>query len=202
MIERKPLSDPKFTLHSLETLQRYFPTEGSCADKFTFHRLKGYMTAVASAPVTVPFAQWWGALKAFPELNIESDQAENELLPLMMTLMDKTLESVVAQQVSPPEPVDLSHFDYGTSPVEQWCQGFVDGLKLSEDDWFAMEDAKDNLELSFGVVALLASRENMKRKVDTEQFDERINGAQQLLPQVVKGLYLVGKAKKGPSTVQ
>jgi len=191
------LSDPKFTLHALKTLQIYFPTEGSCTDKLSFHRLKGYLTALACAPISVPFAQWWEALKALPELSFESEEAENELLPLMMTLMDKTLESVVAGRAAPPEPVELSQFDYGTSPIEQWCQGFMDGLKLSEEAWFSVDDEheKENLELSFGVVAMLATRENMKRKVDAKQFDERMNSAQQLLPQVIQGLYQAGKAK-------
>ncbi len=194
-MENHPLSAPKFSLKSLDTLQRYFPTEGSCIDKISFYRLKGYLTALACAPSTVLFSDWWDALKALPDLTLESEQDENELLPLMMTLMDKTLESVVAGQAEPPEPVDLSNYDYGSSPVEQWCQGFMEGLRLSEEEWFSIkeDDARKRLELSFGVVALLASRENMKRKVDAEQFDERINRAQQMLPQVVGELYKLGK---------
>ena len=190
------MSDPKFTRHALETLQIYFPTEGSCTDRLSFHRLKGYMTALACAPVSVPFSQWWEALKALPELNIESAEAENELLPLMMTLMDKTLESVVSGRMVPPEPVELSQFDYGSSPIEQWCQGFMDGLKLSEEAWFSVDDEKEreNLELSFGVVAMLATRENMRSKVDAAQFEERMRVAQQMLPQVIGHLYKVGKS--------
>lgn len=189
-----PLSDPKFTLQALKTLQIYFPTEGSCIDSFSFHRLKGYLTALACAPTSIPFTQWWQALKAQPELNIESEQAENELLPLMMTLMDKTLESVAAGRAVPPEPVELSQFDYGTSSIEHWCQGFMDGLKLSEDAWFSVDDkqALEELELSFGVVAMLATREKMRSKVDAEKFDERMQAAQQMLPQVIGHLYKAG----------
>ncbi len=192
------MSAPKFSLKVLETLQRYFPTEGSCTDRVSFHRLKGYLTALACAPVSVPFAEWWGALKALPELDIESEQAENELLPLMMTLMDKTLESVVAGKVATPEPVELGNYDFGASPIEQWCRGFMDGLKLSEEAWFSIDDEKEreNLELSFGVVAMLATREDIRRKVDTAQFEERMNSAQQMLPQVVERLYKMGKAHR------
>lgn len=190
------MSGPKFNLHSLETLEKYFPAQNCDVDKLSFHRLKGFLTALSCAPETVPFADWWGALKALPELNIESDEAENELLPLVMTLMDKTLESVVSEQVAPPEPVELDNYDYGTSPIEQWSMGFMGGLELSEDKWFATEDEKEieMLELSFGIVAMLANRESMRRKVDAEQFEERIKVAQKMLPQVVQKIYQMGKS--------
>lgn len=189
------MAGTKFNLQSLETLEKYFPAQNCGVDKLSFHRLKGYLTALACAPETVTFSEWWGALKALPELNIESDDAENELLPLVMTLMDKTLESVVADQVTPPEPVELDNYDYGTSPIEQWSMGFMGGLELSEDKWFATKDEKEieMLELSFGIVAMLANRESMRRKVDAEQFQERISVAQKMLPQVVKKIYQMGK---------
>jgi len=192
------LSDPKFTLQALEMLQRYFPIDGFDPRKPSFNRLKGYLTALACAPILIPFTQWWGALKELTGLEFDSEQAENDLLPLMMTLMDKSLESVASGQVAIPEPVDLSQYDYSTAPVEQWCQGFMEGLGLSEEVWFSLEDKgeQESLELSFGLIALLASRENMRRKVDAEQFDERMNSAQQMLPQVVERIYSMGKSQQ------
>ncbi len=192
------MAGTKFNIHSLQTLEKYFPTHDCGVDRLSFHRLKGYLTALACAPETITFAEWWGALKALPELNIESDEAENELLPLLMTLMDKTQESVVAEQVAPPEPVDLDNYDYGTSPIEQWSIGFMGGLELSEDQWFSTDEQKEieMLELSFGIVGMLANRENMRRKVDPEQFNERIKVAQNMLPQVVQKIYKMGKGAR------
>lgn len=192
------MSDSKFTLQALELLQQYFPATEDVAQKVSFHRLKGYLNAVACAPISIPFADWWGALKALPELNIESEQVENALLPLMMTLMDKTAESLANGQIALPEPIDLSHYDYGTTPVEQWCQGFMEGLMLSDAVWQSLEEQRDkeSLELSFGLIAMLSSRQNLRSKVDAEQFDERMNSAQQMLPRVVERIYQLAKSQQ------
>ena len=192
------MSEQKFTLQTLETLQRYFPLEKNDAQQFSFYHLKGYLTALACAPVSVSFADWWGALKTLPELEIASDKAENELLPLMMVLMDKTQGSLAAGVMALPEPIELSDYDYGSTPIEQWCQGFMEGLRLSEDKWFSAEDekAKENLELSFGVIAMLASRGDMRSKVDTSKFDERMNSGQQMLPQIIQRLFQIGQSKQ------
>ncbi|MCW8982640.1 MAG: YecA family protein [Gammaproteobacteria bacterium] len=190
------MSDTKFTLQALQTLHNCFPAEGG-EQKLSFHRLKGFLSAVASAPHAIPFANWWGALKDLPELEIDSE-TENELLPIMMTLMDKTVESLAANQMVSPEPVNLGEYDYGSTPIEQWCHGYMDGIKLSEEVWFSMEDEqeRDGLELSFGIVAMLATRENMRRKVDAEQFETRMEAAQQMLPQVVERLYNLSKSQQ------
>ncbi|MDH3354065.1 MAG: YecA family protein [Chromatiales bacterium] len=192
------MSATKFTLQTLEILQRYFPLEKSDAQTFSFYHLKGYLTALVCSPVPLSFAEWWAALKTAPGLDIQSKEAENELLPLMMTLMDKTRDALVAGQTALPEPIELADYDYGSTPVEQWCQGFMEGLRLSEDVWFSpeYEEERENMELSFGVVAMLASREDMRRKVDAEKFDERMNSGQKMLPEIVRRLFQIGKSKK------
>ena len=86
-----------------------------------------------------------------------------------------------------PDYQDISTQAFGSTAVEQWCLGFMDGVLISEEVWFNIEDndAIDNLELAFGVVSLVADREQIKKEMEDDDYVKKIDEAQKFLPQVI-----------------
>ncbi|OOZ40459.1 hypothetical protein BOW53_07770 [Solemya pervernicosa gill symbiont] len=188
--------ESKFSRDELDTIHHYFPTSGDSDKHLTFNRLTGFLTAIDCSPTIIPPSAWWRALKELPELEINSEQDEQKLQPLLYKLNSEIASSLVFKSSVLPKSVELVDYPYGTAPVEHWCRGFMDGMLISEDAWFDVKDenAVENLEVGLGVIALLASREEVTSETEEENVDERMEKAQEFLPEVVEHLHAMGQS--------
>jgi uncharacterized protein len=181
------VSSHKLNQQELQLLLDFFPTQISEQQKLTFSRVKGYLTSLSLSPVTITPEKWWEAIKTLPEINFESKEQEVNLCKVMIKI-DDSIKTAIKEGINPvPDYEDLAAVAYGSSAVEQWCRGFMDGVLVCEDIWFSVKDKKmtEDLELAFGVVALIADREQIKMEMRSEDYDQRIDDAQRFLPQVI-----------------
>jgi len=188
--------ESKFSREELETLHHYFPVGGDSDRRLTFNRLTGFLTAIDCSPVTITPSAWWQALKDLPELGIDSEEDEQRVQPLLFKLNREIASSLVFKSSVIPKRVELSDYPFGSAPAEHFCRGFMDGILVSEDAWFDLDDehALEGLETGLGVIAVLASREEIKDEVEAAEFDERMERAQEFLPEVVEHLHNLGQS--------
>ena len=181
------MSSQKLNKEELLLLLKFFPAEVSESHKLTFSRLKGYLVSLALSPVTITPEKWWEAVKALPDVSFENKEQEIEVCKILIKIDDKIKEGLTESVNQVPEYQDLSIAEAGSTAVEQWCLGFMDGVLVCEDIWFSTEDksARENLELAFGVVSLIANREHIRKEMREADYDKRIDESQKFLPQVV-----------------
>ncbi|MCK4711119.1 MAG: UPF0149 family protein [Gammaproteobacteria bacterium] len=170
-----------------QMLLDFFPVDVSNDRKLTINRLKGYLTSLALSPVEISSEKWWDAIKVLPEIKIDSEGQEIELCKVLIKIDDKIKEFIKEAINQVPDYQDFSTQAFGSTAVEQWCLGFMDGVLVCEEAWFNIEDndAIENLELAFGVVSLVADREQIKKEMKESDYDKKIDEAQKFLPQVM-----------------
>ncbi len=181
------MSSHKLNQQELQLLLDFFPTQISEHQRLTFSRAKGYLTALALSPVAITPDKWWEAIKALPEIHFESKEQEVKLCKVLIKI-DDSIKATLKAGVNPvPDYQDLASVDSGSSSVEQWCGGFMDGVMVCEDIWFSLKDKKlkEDLELVFGVIALVADREQINMERRSADYDRRIEDAQRFLPQAI-----------------
>ena len=181
MVEHELNKDEK------QMLLDYFPVDVSDDRKLTINRLKGYLTSLALSPVEISAEKWWEAIKELPEIKIDSEAQETKLCKVLIKFDDKIKEFIKQGINQGPGYQDISAQAFGSTTVEQWCLGFMDGVLVSEEVWFNIEDnnAIENLELAFGVVSLVADREQIKNEMEEDEYDKKIEEALKFLPQVI-----------------
>ena len=167
------MTQHQFSIEQIQLLHHFFPIEIGHEDQYGFARLQGYLCAISAAPDYPAFELWWQILREHPSIKIDA-KAEQQLLPLILTLKDKVVESLQNDHPPIPDPTPLGDIADGMSATEQWCRGFMEGLMLSKEAWFAVgsEDEHKSLELTFGSIALLASRKRMRDKIKRNDFDQ------------------------------
>ena len=182
MVEHELNNDEK------QMLLNFFPLDVSNDRKLTINRLKGYLISLALSPVDINSEKWWEAIKELPEIKIDSEAQETELCKVLFKIDDNIKEFIEQAINQVPDYQDISTQIFGSTAVEQqWCLGFMDGVLVSEEAWFNIEDNDgiENLELAFGVVSLVADREQVKNEMKQDEYDKKIEEAQKFLPQVV-----------------
>ncbi len=181
MVEHELNSDEKQLLHDI------FPEDVSNDRKLTINRLKGYLTSLALSPLEISSEKWWDAIKELPEVKIDSKDQEIKLCKVLIKIDDKIKDLIKEAINQVPDYQDISTQIFGSTAVEQWCLGFMDGVLVSEEVWFNIEDneAIENLELAFGVVSLVADREQIKKEMKEDDYEKKIDEAQRFLPQVI-----------------
>ncbi len=174
----------------LELLLRFFPVESDEQKRISFNQLKGYLSALALSPATITPEKWWEAVKALPGLSFDDKSQEVELCKILIRI-DEKIKHVISTQAYPvPGYQSLASIPYGDSVVEQWCLGFMDGILVCENLWFSIEDSGvlEQIRLAFGVISLIANREHMSKEIEADDFENRVDDAQKILPQIMAQL--------------
>lgn len=163
----EPLSDAE-----LDELEAFLASDAVPQDCMDLEMLDGYLTAIASGPESIQPSEWlpgvWseGGKSASPAY-ASSDQAQR-VMGLMLRHM-VGIERTLAE--SPTRFRPLLYMpdgekgrgeraeggeDRGREPAEgtAWCEGYMAGVKLRDDEWQPLYDAPDARDWIFPVEAL------------------------------------------------
>lgn len=113
-------------------------TEGKNEGVLDISELDGFMTALVSGPVVVPPSRWlpvvWG--------DFEPEWKNPQEFEAVFTLLIRHMNGIVSSLMEQPgdfEPLFLERVVEGKTYtiVDEWCEGYVQGVNLTADLWGA-----------------------------------------------------------------
>ncbi|PUB80923.1 MAG: YecA family protein [gamma proteobacterium symbiont of Ctena orbiculata] len=120
----------------LNRVDDQFVAEGMDEGIFDISTLDGFLTAIASGPVTIPPSVWLPSIWGDFEPEWENEEAFSEILSLLI----RHLNGIVTTLMEYPEdfePLYLERIVENKTVliVDEWCEGYHRGTELSPDHW-------------------------------------------------------------------
>jgi len=123
----------------LEKLQAFLDADDLHEEALDYMAGHGFLTALAIAPTVVPEREWLDAL--FAEPPVWANDEQRQLIEDTLCELHSRIASELASDEEFELPCDL---DLGDEPdysdLRSWCVGFMEGVFMREDDWFAEQE--------------------------------------------------------------
>jgi uncharacterized protein len=133
----------------LDRLEKLLASETFHGEAMPLDALQGLFFAVASAPDLVLPSRWLPvALGERPEY--ASHEQAQEAYELVMRFYNQCVRAAAAEDFA----LLLYRREDGSDDLETWCAGFLDGVDLSEPDWYEAGDRDEVDELLFPFIVL------------------------------------------------
>ncbi len=153
----EPLSDSE-----LDELEAFLASDAVPQDCMDLEMLDGYLTSIVSGPEAIQPSEWlpgvWseGGRSASPAYS-SSEQAQRimGLVLRHMVGIPRTLaESPTRFRPLLYLPDERARTDKSPAEATAWCEGYMSGVKLRDDEWQPLYDAQDARDWIFPVEAL------------------------------------------------
>jgi uncharacterized protein len=154
----EPLTDAE-----LDELEAFLASDAVPKDCMDLEMLDGYLTAIVSGPEAIQPSEWlpqvWseGGKSAAPAF-ANNDQAQRIMglvLRHMVGIQRTLAESPTRFKPLLYLPDEKARANERTPPeANAWCEGYMAGVKLRDDDWQPLYDAHDARDWIFPIEAL------------------------------------------------
>ena len=153
----EPLSDAE-----LDELEGFLASDAVPEDCMDLEMLDGFLTAIVSGPESVQPSEWlpqvWsdGGRTSNPAFT-GNEQAQRimELMLRHMVGIQRTLgESPTRFKPLLYMPEEKQRNDKTPPEASAWCEGYMSGVKLRDDEWQPLYDAQDARDWMFPIEAL------------------------------------------------
>jgi uncharacterized protein len=153
----EPLSDAE-----LDELEGFLASDAVPQDCMDLEMLDGYLTAIVSGPEDIQPSEWlpavWseGGKSAAPAYG-SSEQAQR-IMGLVLRHM-VGIQRTLAESPTRFRPLlylaeDKARKENAPAEATAWCEGFMGGVKLRDDEWQPLYDAEDARDWIFAIEAL------------------------------------------------
>lgn len=182
----QPLDD-----HELDQLEEFLlnridddeETDGLDEGIFDISTLDGFMTAIVSGPTSVQPSQWlpviWG--------DFEPVWEGQKKFEAILTLLTRHMNGIAGALMEHPEefePMFMSRNVNGKDYliVDEWCDGYLKGMKLSSESWGDAE----GVEQLLGTLLLFASETGWEKlqKMTEDEIEKQQSKIAPLVRQV------------------
>jgi uncharacterized protein len=169
MAENRALDEP-LTDAELDELEAFLASDAVPQDCMDLEMLDGYLTAIASGPETIQPSEWlpgvWseGGKSASPAYG-SSEQAQRVMALMLRHMVG--IERTLAESPTRFRPLlylpdgekggrgeRAKEGDRAPPEATAWCEGYMAGVKLRDDDWQPLYDAQDARDWIFPIEAL------------------------------------------------
>jgi len=135
-------------------------TEGKDEGMFDMSTLDGFFTAIVSGLGLIPPSQWLPAVWGDFEPVWDSTEQFQEILSLMMRHMN-CISTTLNEAPDQFEPLFMEREVDGKTYriVDEWCDGYIRGMRLDREGWSAAEGIDELL----GTMLLFTSGEGWKK---------------------------------------
>ncbi|MEH6472374.1 MAG: YecA family protein [Halopseudomonas sp.] len=187
--------------NEIDELETFLFSDAVSEDALDYPSLHGMLTAIAICPVEIAEAEWLESLfDGQPNYANSVQQARIESL-LRRELLGICEE---LEHEEPPElPCDLSLDE--DSLLTVWCQGFMEGVFMREEDWFG-EQEEQVAELLLPTMIASELFEDDKELQKMRRDTKLIEGLCEEIPDLLTDLYLLFRVpeqgNKGPAKKQ
>ena len=178
MPDPRALDEP-LTEAELDQLEAFLASDAVPQDCMDLEMLDGYLAAVVSGPEVIQPSEWlpqvWsdGGRTSNPAFS-DNDQAQ-KIMGLMLRHMvgiQRTLsESPTRFKPLLYMPDEKARNDKTPPEASAWCEGYMAGVKLRDDEWQPLFDAPDARDWVFPIEALAYGDrdDEFTEWVDTEE---------------------------------
>ena len=184
MTEPRALDEP-LTDTELDELEAFLASDAVPQDCMDLEMLDGFLTAIVSGPDVVQPSEWlpqvWseGGRSATPAFS-DSDQAQRIMALVLRHLVG--IQRTLTESPTRFRPLlympDENARKSDRTPPEgtAWCEGYMAGVKLRDDDWQPLYDAADARDWIFPIEALAFGDrdDDFTEWVDTEEKRESL----------------------------
>ena len=180
-------SIPALTENELETLGVLLEDEAERQDSFDFFAIHGLITAFMTGPVPFDMDAVWEC--AFDD-KLGFNAEEKQQVDLLLKKLAREIQAWLDSGEDFPVPAELTLVDEEEEPpLESWAIGFMTGVMLHEEDWYA-SDEEDVAECLFSIMyasGLFADEDEMADIDDDIALSNQVCGG---IPAAVTDLYL------------
>src|SRR5690606_15571746 len=176
----------------LERLQQFLDADDLHDEALDYLAGHGYLTALSISPVEVPEQEWMFELFAEePKYTDDAQKADIETtLRELKALIGRILAS--DEELEPPCELPLGD-EPDLSDLRSWCVGFLEGVFLREEDWFA-RDEETVSELLLPIMVGSGLFEDQPEFAEIAQDEEMVQDMLDHIPDVLTQLYLLFQA--------
>jgi uncharacterized protein len=171
----EPLSDAE-----LDELEVFLASDAVPQDCMDLEMLDGYLTAVVSGPEAIQPSEWlpqvWseGSKSAAPVF-VDNDQAQRIMGLVLRHFVG--IQRTLAESPTRFRPLlyvpdeKAQRGDRAPAEGTAWCEGYMAGVKLRDDEWQPLYDAQDARDWIFPIEALAFGDrdDDFTEWVDTEE---------------------------------
>lgn len=123
----------------LATLQAFLVSDAVSEDCYDYVQTHGFLTALAISPVEVPEQEWLAEIFV-EEPEFADDEEQQHIEGTLRNLADYIARELYSgKPLRLPCPLLLGE-EPDAAPLRGWALGFMDGVNLREDDWFAPDE--------------------------------------------------------------
>ena len=181
----QPLDD-----FELDTLESFLDSDQVHEECQNFVMAHGFLTALAICPTATPAEAWLPVV--FEETpNFSNDKEEKQIVQLLSRLyvdIQKELESEEGFMF--PCEIEMGDSEEELSELQEWATGFMEGVFMTEKDWFESEKKETVAELLLPI--MVASDLFDDEEVTQIRASEKLtNSCIAQIPEVVTDLFLV-----------
>ena len=165
----------------LAKLEAYLISDDAHPDRMGLSDLDGFLNGIACGPEKVPEDEWLnhalGSVEETPDAIVE----------LVYDMLQDIIERLVHSR--PLDPLFWEKPD-GTVIAMDWCEGFMDAVKMRPERWnaFAQTDTGSKLMLPI-LVHLIDERGDSEFGIPPEELEETLDTAAEAIPTIVPAIF-------------
>jgi len=169
-------------MDTLATLAAYLSSDDSPDECMVISDLDGFLTGVACSPAPIPTEEWLQV--AFGE----KDTVPDTIVALVEAKL-ANIQEILASQSAPIEPV-LWLAPEGHTIAMDWCEGFMEAVKLRPEKWDAFMKTDRGAELMMPIlVHMFDENGNSLFGLAQEEIDDTLDAASEAIPSAVPAIY-------------
>ncbi len=173
----------------LERLQQFLDADDLHDEALDYLAGHGYLTALSIAPVEVPEQEW--IFELFAEEPKYTDDAQKTDIEGTLRDLKALIGRILASDEDLEPPCELTLGDEpDLSDLRSWCVGFLEGVFLREEDWFAADEETVS-ELLLPIMVGSGLFEDQPEFAEIAQDEEMVQDMLDHIPDVLTQLYLL-----------
>lgn len=167
----------------LERLDGYLSSDDSPEESFLLSDLDGFLHGIACTPVMVPAREWMplvlgGSVEGVPDWVIEVIASRYADICEGLTSKPSEINPIFWQAKE------------GHSIAMDWCEGFMDAVKLRGEEWKALVSTEEGAKLMMPIlVHLIDENGNSQFEIPQEELDETLDQAAEAILTVVPAIF-------------
>ena len=165
----------------LEKLDAYLLSDDAHPDSMGLSDLDGFLTGIACSPEEVPEEEWLNHALG------SAEETPGAIVELVHDMLGDIIERLVHS--GPLDPLFWEKQD-GTVIAMDWCEGFMDAVKMRPERWDAFAQTETGSKLMLPIlVHMIDNKGNSEFGIPLEELDETLATAADAIPTVVPAIY-------------
>ncbi|MCZ2720303.1 UPF0149 family protein [Marinomonas sp. 15G1-11] len=174
----------------LETLELFLDSDAVHEECHNFITAHGFLTALAICPSITPDSTWIPIV--FEEKPSFSSEKEEETITSYLTRLKKDIAKELESEDDFLVPCELSmsESEDELSELQEWASGFMEGVFLTESNWFASDKEEQIAELLLPMM-VASDLFDDEEIIEIRKSDKLTQSCINQIPEVVTDLFLL-----------